>query len=166
MPDDRVDKDDGRKFATGEHVVADADLMGGEALMHAGVHALVVSADEHESVFAGKLECQVMVENATERCQENDWAALLGHLEDGVRRLEHGLRFEDHAWAAAVGIVVGDLMAAFRPVADVVYVDRNNGRLDCTLDDRLIEGAAEHTRKEREDVDAHAHPILPHMAVN
>src|SRR2546430_16368596 len=82
----------------------------------------------------------------------------MGRREDGGGR-------EDRAGAAAVRIVVGDLVAALRPIADVMDVDRNDAGLDGPLDDGLIEGAAEHAREEGEDIDAHSYPILPHIKV-
>ena len=133
--------------------------------MDAGVNALVVAADEHEAQFGCQLQREVVVENAPERGQQNDWAALRRHLDDRLGRLEDGLGFEDHARAPAVGVVVSDLVASLGPLADIVGVNGNDAGLDGPLDDGLIEGAAKHGWKESEDIDAHAHPILPHIEV-
>ena len=57
-------------------------------------------------------------------------------------------------------------MAALGPVADVVDVDGDDAGLDGSLDDGLIEGAAEHIREEGENIDAHSYPILPHNKRN
>ena len=47
MADDRIDEDHCRQLTAGEDIVADADLVGHQSLMHAGVNALVMAADEH-----------------------------------------------------------------------------------------------------------------------
>src|SRR2546427_12860597 len=87
------------------------------------------------------------------------------HIEDRLGRLEDRLGLEDHARAAAVRIVVGDLVAALRPIADVMDVDRNDAGLDGPLDDGIIEGAAENGRGKGEEIDGESYPNLAHIKV-
>jgi len=102
-----------------------------------------------------QLHRHLLVEELTLRGQEDYRPPLrclaLNVLHSGKQRL----RLHQHALPAAEGIVVHRAMPIAGVVTDVVEEDLDDPLFHRPLDDALLEGAAEHARKDGEDIDAH-----------
>ena len=157
---DAVRDDHRAELAAGEHKVADGELLVHARLDEALIHALIMTADEHELIIIGlELARLRLREHLPLRGEVDHAAARRGHGGIRKRRVEAALerlRHHDLTPAAAIRVVVDLLLAVFGIVADLVAADVEQAARLRPAEDALTEHGAHGVGKERENVDAHA----------
>src|SRR5205814_5702590 len=73
---------------------------------------------------------------------------------EALHRAQEGLRFHDHARAAAEGLVVHGTMAVVGEAAQVVDVDGDEPGLHRAVHDPVLERRLEHAREDGDDVES------------
>ena len=149
-PGHRVDHDHRRELSAGEHEVADRELFVNVLLDHPLVDPFIVPAHDHEVRHGGESPRRGVIEERSLRAHERHVAGLAAR---GADRARQRLRLQDHAGAAPVRRVVDDAVTVGGPLTDVVDDELDLSSRSRPRDDALGEGALEHLREEREDVD-------------
>ena len=156
-PATRRDHDHRGQLAAAQHVVADADLIGGQVLPHPLVDSFVASAYQYQVVVTRELLDYRLGQPSALGGHQHDGDAVV-QSGRGAYRL-HGLEYRsglhEHAWATAEGVVVHRAMAVVGLIADVVGPDVQHTRPPGSGDYALVEGAGEHAGEKRQDVESH-----------
>jgi hypothetical protein len=148
---DRLEQDQGGELATGDHVVADRELLGGETVRDPFVHPLVTPAHQHEPRLAGQLVHERLVQPPARGREEHTPLLPRPQRIDGG---EDRLGLEHHARPSAEGVVV-DLAAIPGVLAHVVDPDADQPPLDRLAQDGLLERALEERGEQGQHVDTH-----------
>ena len=152
---DGIDDDQRGERAVGENEIADAEFLVDEMFANALIDAFVMAADKNNAIERGEFARLGLVEFGTARGEENNAARLrclgLHVLHGGKNRFA----LEQHAGAAAVGLVIDGVMLVRGVITQLVQADF---RLTAALgapEDRGVEGTAHDFREKGDDVDAH-----------
>lgn len=147
------------QFATGEHEIADRNLLCDEVLANAVVNALVVSAENNEVALHREAVGHGLVELFTIGRGENHFVIVAFGLErcDAV---VDGLTLHYHSCKAAVGIVVDAAMFVSSIVTQVVHMNFDQSFFLRSCQDGGVEEAVEHFGNYGDDVDAHADKVV------
>src|SRR5580765_484660 len=129
-------------------------------LSDALVEAFVVPAEQREPWLRGQLARHHLRKWAPLWAQQDDRATLMHRLD----RREEGIRLDEHACAATIGIVIHDFVPVGRPVAPVMQRDLDQTLLARAGDDALVQWAAKHLGQQGKDIEAHAGSSIPMTA--
>ncbi len=140
-----------RQLAARQHIVADGELVGRQMRAHPLVNAFIVAAEQRDARLRRQLARDGLRENAPGRVEQDDRAALVDGFDGGEERL----RLHHHAGAAAIGIVVHDMVAIGGGVARVVQRDLEQPLGLRPRQDAFAEWAAKHLGQQGEDVESH-----------
>jgi len=144
------------QLAAGEHKVAERDFVGGQVLADALVKAFVAPADEGQARLLGQGLGDGLGEGPALRGHQDDGRTVggAGRAEDGLDGGEDRLGLHNHAAAAAVGQVVGDVVFAAGVVADVVHLHVEQAGGLGALEDGLLHVGLADGGEEGEQVEA------------
>jgi hypothetical protein len=121
-------------------------------LAHAGVHPLVVPADENQVRLLRQLVCQRLGVESALRLQQDD--ARVGGGLAGFDGFEDGFGLQHQSRAAAVGLVVGLFVLALREVAQLQGANLHQSPLPRAPDDAITNARFNHLWEQRDDIDA------------
>ena len=152
-PQDRVDDDQCRQLAAGQHVVADRQLQVDER-PDALVDALVTRAEQDEVAPAGQLEGARLAERLAGGLEQDHGRIAPSKFRQGCC---DGLGPDDHPGAAAVRLVVDRAMPTEPPAPQIVDPDLGQPALQDAGRDARGERSLQHRREERHDVDLEGH---------
>ena len=127
-PDHRVDHHHRRHFAAVADEVADRNLPRVQHLPDAVVEPLVPAAQEQQPRLLRQLLDRPLRQPLAGRRQHHQLARRLGLRLHRLDAVDHRLRHQHHAGAAAERPVVHPLVLVLRPVADVPGVDLRPAR--------------------------------------
>ena len=161
-PDDGIDDDCGRRLASREDVISDADLVLHQVRSHPLVHSLVVAAEQNQAWLLCQAVDDRLVEQASLRRQQDEAAWGWLQAADCLDGAENRVRLEHHARAAAVRRVVHGVVRPFGPVSQIVQLDIDDALRRGARHDARVERATEHLREEGNDIDAHG--AMPGLA--
>src|SRR5581483_4965702 len=151
-----LDDHEGGRLTTGEHVIADRQLVVHEVLAHAFVHALIAPAQQREPVAGRQRRRHGLIEPAPARTEQEERTLRI----DGLHRREDRLGREHHPGAAAERRVVHRAVAVGRVIAQIM-----NANVEDATFPRLAEQAARECRVEElgqtcEEVDPHERALM------
>src|SRR5690606_25962415 len=143
------------RLTAGEHVVADGnllvDLCGDQAL----VDALVAAAEQHQAIQAGQLAHPGLVQPATLGTEVDHVRRLRIRLANGAKAGQQRLDHHHHAGPAAEGAVVDLAVVAFRMIARVPAMHREQAALDRPAGHAERGALGDELGEQRDDIDAH-----------
>ncbi len=159
QPRDRVNDDCRSQFAAAQYVIADRNLLIGEVLGHALVHAFVAPTDQDNAIETGEFLRHILAEQAALRRQQHN--CLIGALGAWrhVQRFHHfeqRLRFEHHALATAEWPIVHRAMPVAGVHAHVVDADIDQPSFSCAPHNPVVQRPAKEVRENRNNVEAHS----------
>lgn len=120
------------------------------------VHAFVAAADQQEFVELCVGSGGGLFELAALGGEEHDAAAgiaLRTAGEDGFDGFKDGFALQEHAFPAPERSVVDGAMAVVGPVAEVVELDVEEAGFTGSVNDAMVERAAEEVREDGENVE-------------
>ena len=150
-----VDYHQRRILPTRQHVVANRHLVVDKRLADALIEALVVPAQQDQTLLRHQLIDHRLAQNAPLRGQQHHAPPGRGHRPHAFNRSSERLRLHNHARPAAVRVVIDHLVPVRSPVADVMHMRLSHPGRKRTPKDRCRQRAIEHIREQREHIDAH-----------
>src|SRR6202012_4761796 len=146
-PDHAVKQHQRRQFATGQHVIADTDLLDISPLDDPLVDPFVTAATEHYSITTSKAPRIRLGEPPSPRGQVDHRPVI----RDGGYRCINDVSPQHHPSAAAGRRVVHRFAPILREVTDVRDVQSPKTVLQSSTGQRLAEWTRKHRWKQRED---------------
>ena len=152
--DDAVGQEGGRNLAAADHEVAHGNLAGDQMLSDALVDALVMTAQDDDVFFEGKLIGDALVQDLAVGGHVDDLVVVAFGLEF-LDHLEDGLHHHHHAGVAAVAVVIHRQARSEAVLAEVMDMDFHQAFLDGPARDGVTQRTLQKFRYDGENVDAH-----------
>src|ERR1022692_2337458 len=136
-----VNYDRRRQLAAAQHIIPYGQLVIGQMLGHALVHAFITPANEQQLRQAAKIVGHLLVEQAALRGEKHllyGQARKLSYLQDRLDRQKQGLRLEQHAFPAPERPVVHGLVPVGRPIPQIVYANLDGACIARPLDHAML----------------------------
>src|SRR5579875_479187 len=148
-PGHRLEDDEGRELATGEHVVTDGELAVHERVGDALVDPLVAAAQQGERPELGEAGAAALVESLAARREQVERTGRSGRLHGREDRAGG----EHHAGAAAEGCVVDGSPGVGGPRPQVVHGELEQPRAPGPAEDAGVRVRLDDVGEDREDRD-------------
>ncbi|EGE57287.1 hypothetical protein RHECNPAF_4460059 [Rhizobium etli CNPAF512] len=155
--DDRIEHDQRRRLAAGQHVVTDRDFFQSACFDHPLVDALEAAADDNDAVACRKFAHALLRQRPAARAHQQARAGIV--LTGAVDGAGENVGFEHHAGAAAGRRVVDGAVFIGGEIADLHRVQRPLPALHCLAG----EGKAQMSRKHLRIECQHARPESHHF---
>jgi hypothetical protein len=147
-PHNGVDQNHGGQFAAAEDVVADRDLFEFKCVDRPFIDAFVVTSDQEQSLFGGKVLDEALVEGCALGRQQHAPRRSRTLRVDRVDRVPHRLTHQHHARASTERSIVNGPMLVRSPVAEIVEVVLHRAARVGSCRNARTENRLEHLWKE------------------
>ena len=153
-PNHSIGNDGRRQFTASEDVIPDSDFACDEVLADAVVHALVVSAQDHQVLLERQGVCHGLVELLPVGRGEDDFV-IIALAFQFLHASPHGLNLHDHSGFPAERVVIDLAVLAQAPVSQVVDVDFHESFVLCALQDGAVQWRVERLGHDGEYIYSH-----------